>query len=217
MFFGVYQQLQQQNPTGASTLLSPESALLDWPASFSSPWQSFTQTPTVQWSLELGGDVQDAKQVTYVELSTLPITYQVKRLASKHGWAFKAEWHGITVQQLLNQVSPQGDINFLEVEDLNGQTAVFPLASLLKNQALLVLHQGTQPLSPWHGGPLRFMAFDYVAEYNLGQVKALRFLKTISKEAKAFSDAQLVPAGKYYCYDLKELKDNPKAGELKGF
>jgi DMSO/TMAO reductase YedYZ molybdopterin-dependent catalytic subunit len=217
MFFGVYQQLQQQNHSGPSTLLSPESALLDWPASFSSPWQSFPQTPTVHWSIELGGDVQDIKQVTYVELTALPITYQVKRLASKHGWAFRAEWHGIAIQSLLNMVSGQGDLHFLEVEDVNGQTAVFPLAGLIKNQALLVMHQATQPLSPWHGGPLRFMAFDYVAEYNLGQVQALRFLKTISKEAKAFSDAQLVPAGKYYCYDLKELKDHPKTGELKGF
>ena len=217
MFFGVYQQLQQQNPTGASTLLSPESALLDWPASFTTPWQSFPQTPTVQWSLSLGGDIEEAKQVSYVELSTLPVTYQIKRLASRHGWAFKAEWHGIAIQQLLHLVSPQSDIHFIEVEDVHGQTSVFPLATLLKNQALLVLHQGTQALSPWHGGPLRFMAFDYVAEYNLGQVKALRFLKTISKEAKALSESQLVPVGKYYCYDLKELKETTKVGELKGF
>ncbi len=217
MFFGVYQQLQQKSSNGGASLSGLESALLEWPASFSEMWKPYPQTPIIQWTLELSHDGVSKKHYTYAELAMLPMTYQVRRLASAHGWSFRAEWQGITLEYLQSMLLFENEPRFLELEDAQGTKVYFPLATLIKKQALLVLFQGSNPLSPWHGGPLRFMAFDYFAEYNLGQIKALRFLQSITPEQKALSESALVQAGKYYCYDLKELKEHSKLGELKGF
>ncbi|XVJ50573.1 MAG: molybdopterin-dependent oxidoreductase [Vampirovibrio sp.] len=221
MFFGVYQQLQEQQSNGTGHKSNAEAALLEWPASFSGAWQPYPQTPVVQWSLTL--EAKDAEttlhtqEISYAKLATLPLTYQIRRLASAQGWAFKDEWQGITLNHLRELLPPSPDVHYLEVEDIQGLKAIFPWSNVTKHQAMLVLHQGSQALSPWHGGPIRFMAFDYVAEYNLGQVKTLRFLNKISKAEKALSDAQVLAAGKYYCYDLKEVKEHLKTGEPKGF
>jgi DMSO/TMAO reductase YedYZ molybdopterin-dependent catalytic subunit len=217
MFFGVYKQLQQKQSDGMSSSSNAENALLEWPASFSEMWKPYPQTPTVQWTLELSSDALNQKIYTYAEIAMLPMTYQVRRLASLHGWSFRAEWQGITLEHLQSLLSFENEPRFIEVEDAQGRKSYFPLANLIKKQAMLVLFQGANALSPWHGGPLRFMAFDYVAEYNLGQVKAIRFLQSITPEQKTLSESALVQAGKYYCYDLKELKEHSKAGELKGF
>ncbi len=217
MFFGVYQQLQQKPSNGGALLSSLENALLEWPASFTEMWKPYPQTPTIQWTLELSPDGLNQQSYTYAELAMLPMTYQVRRLASVYGWSFRAEWQGITLEHLQSLLSFKSEPRFIEIEDVQGKKSCFPLANLIKKQAMLVLFQGASPLSPWHGGPLRFMAFDYIAEYNLGQVKAIRFLNTITPEQKSLSESALVQAGKYYCYDLKELKEHSKTGELKGF
>jgi DMSO/TMAO reductase YedYZ molybdopterin-dependent catalytic subunit len=214
MFYGVYKQLK---PSDLPLQPQSEEALLDWPANFEHHWVPYIQTPVIQWDVTLEGHVSDPRTLSYRELVALPQTYQIRRLASKYGWSYRSEWNGVLLQHLMPLVCVQDGVTALEVEDVHGNRVVFPLQALLKSNAMLVLNAGTQALNPWHGGPVRLMAFGYYAEASLGQVKALRFLTKLSKEQKALIDAEQVATGKYYCYDLKEVKENPKAGEIKGF
>jgi hypothetical protein len=220
MFFGVYQQLQQKQTAGSgamgSSALGSEPALIEWPASFEHPWVAYPQNPMIQWELTLGGHVAEEKTLRFSQLSGLPMTYQIRRLTSCNGWSFRAEWHGVLIKHLMPLVSVQTGARYLEIEDVHGKTACFSLTTLIKNQAMLVLFQGSHALSPWHGGPVRFMSFENQAEYCLGQVKHVRFLTKLTREQKAELDSSLVQAGKYYAYDLRDYIDHASEGEIKG-
>jgi len=221
VFFGVYQQLQQKDSGGSGAMgtsaLGSEPALIEWPAAFTQNWVAYPQNPTIQWEVSIAGHVAESKTLSYNDLAAMPQSYQVRRLASKNGWAFKAEWHGVLLKNIMPHVSVQTGARFVEVEDVHGNIAHFNLAAINKSQAMLVLHQGNHALSPWHGGPVRFMAFEYNAEQCLGQVKAIRFLTKISKDEKTVMDDQAVKAGKYYCYDLRDFQESDKDAELKSF
>jgi DMSO/TMAO reductase YedYZ molybdopterin-dependent catalytic subunit len=218
MFFGVYQQLQQNETQGSvrlgSSSLGSEPALIEWPASFEKPWVAYPQSPSVQWSIEVEGHVAEPKTYAFNSLNHLPMTYQHRRIASRQGWSFKTEWHGVLIKHLMADVSVQAGVRFVEIEDIHGQTSHFPLTAINKSQAMLTLYQGSHTLSPWHGGPVRFMAFEYNADYCLGQVKAIRFLTKLLKEQKLLSESQVLEAGSYYAFDTRETLIHKTTGEL---
>jgi DMSO/TMAO reductase YedYZ molybdopterin-dependent catalytic subunit len=216
MFYGVYQQLKQGDALGTKggTPHALDAALQDWPASFESPWVDYPQSPLPQWSIQVEGHVAEPRTFSYAELARLPVSYQLRRLASRQGWAYKTEWHGLLIKEVMPLVTVQAGVKYLEVEDVQGNKSHFSLSSILKSQAMLVLYHGSQALSPWHGGPVRFMAFEYQAEYNLGQVKVLRFITKITKEEKMRSDEHIVSSGTYYAYDLRETLKQDSPGEI---
>jgi DMSO/TMAO reductase YedYZ molybdopterin-dependent catalytic subunit len=218
MFFGVYQQLQQNETQGSGQMgtsaLGSEPALIEWPASFEKPWVPYPQSPSVQWSLQVEGHVAQPRTYQFNTLNHLPMTYQLRRVASNQGWSFKTEWHGVLIKHLMADVSVQAGVRFLEIEDIHGNKSHFPIGAINKSQAMLTLYQGSHTLSPWHGGPVRFMAFEYNVDYCLGQVKAIRFLTKLTKEQKLHSDSQLLEAGSYYAFDTRETITHKTLGEI---
>jgi DMSO/TMAO reductase YedYZ molybdopterin-dependent catalytic subunit len=189
---------------------------LDLPATYR---EGLSMVDPEAWQMEIGGQVQHPQTIRMRDLQALPQITQNRRLVSAEGWTFRAEWGGIPLFQLVEQIRPDPQATLLRQTSMNGQVEFLPLAAALQNRALLCYNANGKPLSPLHGGPLRLLIFDRYSYKGMAQLARLDFVSA-KEETPGFwetrgypADGQIEP-GKYYAFDLKKMRPVPQDGEV---
>ncbi len=208
----MFHSLQSQSAALASG--QSEKIFLDWPANYLDGFQTIDPD---HWQLTIDGLVDRPQTFSFKELMGFTRIQQNRRLVFADGWAFRAQWEGLVISELLHRVAPKPEAQYLIQTNLAGQTECLPLKDLYNQRALFCLRVAGKALPPLYGGPLRLLVFDRYAHKGLGQVTRLE----LSAEEqpghyarKGYDPAGTIEPGNYYASDLKNIQTIKTPGEV---
>jgi DMSO/TMAO reductase YedYZ molybdopterin-dependent catalytic subunit len=111
-----------------------------------------------QWDFRCFGLLEAEKRWTLAELRALPQTEITRDIHCVTTWSrLGATFRGVRARDLLAQVAPNPEAQYVLVHADPGYTTNLPLADLLADDVLLATHADGQPLSAEHGGPVRLV------------------------------------------------------------
>jgi DMSO/TMAO reductase YedYZ molybdopterin-dependent catalytic subunit len=112
--------------------------------------------PLEDWSLEIGGAVEEPGSWTWDELNALPIETITKDIHCVTKWSkLDTRWAGVSLDVLFAAVRPTGD--YLSILSYGGYTTNVPLEDATDGKAWIALSFDDEPLESEHGGPARFL------------------------------------------------------------
>ena len=155
---------------GEKVLFSPDRMAREYPISARTPMQNFptysitynrtgsfpTPDNLQDWSLEVGGLVENPMRVTLDALETLPsLSYTVKHHCVE-GWTAVGTWTGVALSTVAALVEPKPESRYLRFDSFdslyyNG----WDLASAMHPQTILAYAYNDRPLMMSRGAPLR--------------------------------------------------------------
>jgi hypothetical protein len=110
------------------------------------------------WRLRVTGAVRRELSLSYGDISTAHTTARAT-LDCTGGWHCTQDWRGVRVGELLDHAgaaSGTGGVQFVSFVSVTGYRWSLPLAEA--REAMLATHYGDEPLSHWHGAPVRLVA-----------------------------------------------------------
>ena len=108
------------------------------------------------WFLAVHGAVARPYRVSYATLLSLPAVSQLATIDCTTGWFSTQTWQGVPLSALLETAGVRSGAGLLRLGSVSGYFGVFTLAEAA--EVLLATHVGGEPLSHWHGFPLRAVA-----------------------------------------------------------
>ncbi len=108
-----------------------------------------------EFSLTVGGLVQDKHSWTLAELNQLPRTTQVTRLICVEGWSAIGKWGGVTFSTFLQRVGADTRAKYVGLKCADDYYTSIDMPTALHAQTLLTLSYDDQVLPPEYGYPLR--------------------------------------------------------------
>jgi hypothetical protein len=105
------------------------------------------------WRLVLGGAVFTPQSYQYDDLLALPASDVSAALDCTLGWYTTQVWRGVPLRTLLDEAGLHTAAYAVRLQAESGYEHVFPLGEA--SDILLATHVGDEPLSHWHGYPLR--------------------------------------------------------------
>jgi DMSO/TMAO reductase YedYZ molybdopterin-dependent catalytic subunit len=108
------------------------------------------------WRLHVRGAVARPKEISFLELGSLPRREATAVLDCTGGWYSEQVWSGVGLGDLLRERGIDGGAATVELVSATGHRWTFDRAEA--EQALLATHVGGEPLSAGHGYPLRLVA-----------------------------------------------------------
>jgi DMSO/TMAO reductase YedYZ molybdopterin-dependent catalytic subunit len=215
MFHSLYHRLNDNSASPAALHdPAPDSLFLDWPASY---LDGFEDVDSERWHLELTGLVARPQELSLKDLMGFTRIQQNRRLVFADGWAFRAQWEGLVVSELLHRASPKPEAQFLIQTNAAGQVECLPLKDLYAQRALFCLRVAGKSLPTQYGGPLRLLVFDRYAHKGLGSIVKLELSETPVPgyyESKGYGPEAWIEPGQYYAADLKTLHTVDAPGEV---
>ncbi len=119
---------------------------------------TFDQTPqidSINYRLQIEGEVNHPMQLTLKDLQTLPFTSMVIQHVCVEGWAAIVQWGGVRLGELLRLAQPKSNARYIYFKSADGYYESWDLASALHPQTLMAYQKNGQPLSAENGAPLR--------------------------------------------------------------
>ena len=111
-----------------------------------------------EWSLTIGGLVDNPYTLTFEELTALPSTTLTTDIHCVTKWSkFDTVWRGVRVKDLLDKAGIQSDATHVMGYAEFGYTANLPLTDATLDESLVVWEYEGEPLEPIHGGPVRLL------------------------------------------------------------
>ena len=111
-----------------------------------------------EWSLTIGGLVDNPYTLTFEELTALPSTTLTTDIHCVTKWSkFDTVWRGVRVKDLLDKAGIQTDATHVMGHAEFGYTANLPLNDATLDESLVVWEYEGEPLEPIHGGPVRLL------------------------------------------------------------
>ena len=108
------------------------------------------------WRLSIDGLVARPASLSVADLKTYPSTSQITHLACEEGWSFIAEWTGVRLAHVLNQVGvlPQAKyVVYFSIQPRWWDSV--DMDEALHPQTLITYGMNGGELPPCHGAPLR--------------------------------------------------------------
>jgi DMSO/TMAO reductase YedYZ molybdopterin-dependent catalytic subunit len=114
------------------------------------------RTPLEDWSLTIGGAVDEPRQWSWDEFRALPSETVTVDIHCVTKWSkLDTSWTGVPVDALLDGVEGSGE--FVTAWCDGGYTTNVPLKDLVDGRAWVAYEYGDEPLEPEHGGPARLL------------------------------------------------------------
>jgi DMSO/TMAO reductase YedYZ molybdopterin-dependent catalytic subunit len=111
-----------------------------------------------EWSLTIGGLVDNPYTLTFEELTALPSTTLTTDIHCVTKWSkFDTVWRGVRVKDLLDKAGIRADATHVMGHAEFGYTANLPLTDATLDESLVVWEYEGEPLEPIHGGPVRLL------------------------------------------------------------
>ncbi len=117
---------------------------------------------TGQWSLKVGGLVQNPYTLSYSDLEAIPTHQQhvtLECISNPIGGNLigNALWTGIPLATLIEKAGPFQDAAFVLTRSEDGYTESLPIGLAKDSDVLLVYQMNGAPLTRAHGAPLRLL------------------------------------------------------------
>jgi DMSO/TMAO reductase YedYZ molybdopterin-dependent catalytic subunit len=108
------------------------------------------------WSLEIGGLVQNPVRLTLQAIETLPrLSYTVKHHCVE-GWTAVGTWTGVPLSTVIALVQPKPEARYLRFDSFDSRYYNgWDLASAVHPQTILAYAYNERPLTMSRGAPLR--------------------------------------------------------------
>ncbi len=133
--------------------------------------------PTGEWSLELGGAVENATTLDWDALGALPQSQDTSDFHCVTTWSkFNCDWGGVVFTDLLEVVRPTEDASHVLYTAYDGYTTNTPIDVLYDSDVLLATSFEGNPLTTEHGEPARVIIPKLYAWKGAKFVKKIEFL-----------------------------------------
>jgi len=144
------------------------------------------EVPADGWSMSITGEVGDDLEVTYEELTEMPVEhrYVTLRCVGERLNGRKmdtAVWTGTPIKPLLDAADPEGDCGCVMLRAEDGYFVQFPVEAL--EDGLLAWEMNGQPLPKSHGHPVRVLVPGHWGETN---VKWLSEIELLDEEVDGY-------------------------------
>jgi DMSO/TMAO reductase YedYZ molybdopterin-dependent catalytic subunit len=111
-----------------------------------------------KWDFRCFGLIEAEQRWTLDELKSLPQAELTSDIHCVTTWSrLDARFRGARVRDLIAGLALKPEARFVLVHADPGYTTNLPLADLMTDDVLLATHEGGQPLSVEHGGPVRLV------------------------------------------------------------
>jgi DMSO/TMAO reductase YedYZ molybdopterin-dependent catalytic subunit len=153
-------ELKDKNPADLDTHLLETTPMDD----FNVMGQTTYPVDIDKWRLELTGDVEQAKILTYGEILQLPTVERNVLLICPGFFAYNGLWKGVSSAGLLSKVVLKPDITHVEFsgpEGIGRKTQEYTIQEVMTGKVFLAYQVNGRPLPEKHGFPLRLVAEDY--------------------------------------------------------
>jgi len=125
----------------------------DFPKYFIS---STTPIAPANWTLKIGGLVQNPMILTLAQLQALPPTAMRVRHHCVEGWSAVAAWRGVRLNEIARLAEVDPRVRYVEFRSFDkNYYSGWDLASAMHPQTLLAYGMNGHTLGPDHGAPLR--------------------------------------------------------------
>lgn len=109
------------------------------------------------WRLKVEGLIEKPASLSLADLRAIPSRSQITQLTCEEGWSYIAEWTGVPVAHVLEQLRVKPEARYVVYYSLEkGVWDSVDLDEALHPQTLLVHTFNGADLPVPHGGPLRF-------------------------------------------------------------
>jgi DMSO/TMAO reductase YedYZ molybdopterin-dependent catalytic subunit len=136
------------------------------------------------WDLRVFGLVERPARWTWTEFQTLPRVQVRSDIHCVTRWSrFDNLWEGVSLQELLRRVGPQGAARFALVHAEQGYITNLPLSELKHDDVLLADRHDGKPLEPEHGWPLRLVV---PRRYFWKSAKWIRAIELVADDRPGF-------------------------------
>jgi DMSO/TMAO reductase YedYZ molybdopterin-dependent catalytic subunit len=133
--------------------------------------------PTIDWSLEISGAIENPSTLDWDALQSLPQTSDTSDFHCVTTWSkFDCDWSGVAFTDLLDLVRPTGDATHVLYTAYDGYTTNTPLDLLYDSDVLLATSFDGKPITTDHGGPARVIIPKLYAWKGAKFVKKIEFL-----------------------------------------
>lgn len=111
-----------------------------------------------EWTLSIGGMVNNSFTLTFEELTSLPSTTLTTDIHCVTKWSkFDTVWRGVKLKNLLDTAGVQHGATHVMGHAEFGYTANLPLEDALLDESMVVWEYAGEPIEPIHGGPVRLL------------------------------------------------------------
>lgn len=133
-----------------------------------------------KYRLMVDGLVTTKKSITMEQLTSLPVTKQIKNFQCVTGWAVAdVEWEGIHIRELVSLVKPTSEASFITFYSADGvYTESLSLKEALESDVLLAYKMDRQPLRVEQGFPLRLVVPRMYGYKSIKWVNRVEFAST---------------------------------------
>jgi DMSO/TMAO reductase YedYZ molybdopterin-dependent catalytic subunit len=141
-------------------------------------------TPLDGWSMTIEGLVTQSKSWSWQEFQALPSRDFVVDISCVTKWThLDMNWHGVSVDTLLEAVDLDKAAAFVIAYSDGGYTTNLPLADVVNDQAFVAYSYDGAPLTPEHGGPARLVVPHL---YFWKSAKWIRGLRIVDRDHPGF-------------------------------
>jgi len=146
---------KRRQPAAANRVPPGQYVTPDFPVLSAGPTP---RTPLQRWSFTIQGLVRAPVTWTWEEFLHLPPQPFVVDIHCVTKWSkLDTQWHGVSVDRLLEQVELDPAARYVTAFCDGGYTTNLPLPDVLNGQAFVAYQYEGQPLTPEHGGPARLV------------------------------------------------------------
>jgi DMSO/TMAO reductase YedYZ molybdopterin-dependent catalytic subunit len=143
-----------------------------------------TELTPDSWTLELHGEVQSPKTLSYADLLALPQVEIATDIHCVTSWSkVGMHWKGVPFRAIAEMVRPDPGVRFVVEECEQGFTTSLPIEALLEQDVLVAHSVEGAPLPSEHGGPVRMLV---PQRYFYKSAKWLRGLKFVRQDEPGF-------------------------------
>ena len=112
------------------------------------------------YRLRVDGLVENPRNFTYEEITTLPQTSKVVDLNCVEGWSFTAKWTGVKIAELFEEAGAMENASTVIFYSADGYSTSLEKDYLLENEIILAYKLNDVTLPPERGFPLQLVAED---------------------------------------------------------
>jgi DMSO/TMAO reductase YedYZ molybdopterin-dependent catalytic subunit len=114
----------------------------------------------IRWRLRVWGEVEESFELSWAELQALPQASFTRDFHCVTTWSrYDNLWEGVSVSTLLARARPKASAShvLLHSYDSIGYTTNLAMPDFARDDNLVATRHDGAPLSPDHGGPVRFV------------------------------------------------------------
>ena len=170
------QERDQRRATVADRVPPGQELTDKWPVLHYGNIPSFDPT---RWDFTVSGLAAHPVRWSYQEFMALAKVQVGSDIHCVTGWSkLDNSWEGVSVQDILMQVTPLPQARFVMVHADPDYTTNLPLQELLKDDVLLAYKHNGENLTPEHGWPLRLVVPHLYFWKSAKWVRGLEFVET---------------------------------------